>query len=153
VLPLFLLELPALVELVLRSTQLAARKLSAHARAACLLLLLLLLAYKCPIWCSIDVSNPNLHTAAAGLLAALAKAFGCWAAALHPDSTQQQRLRQLSSREWQRQLDYLAHPIGQPVLLWQHLLMHWPGAIMAKRVAQTETLEPAAALGASLLQW
>jgi hypothetical protein len=92
------------------------------------------------------------HTsAAAGLLSALAKAFACWAAALHLDSSQQQRLRQLSNRKRQHQLDQLAHPIGQPVLLWQQLLVQWPGAIMGKRVALTETFEPAAALGASLL--
>jgi hypothetical protein len=62
-----------------------------------------------------------------------------------------QRLQQMPQREQQRQLDLLALPITQAMLLWKQLMTHWPGAVLAKRAALTETLEPVAALGAALL--
>ncbi|WIA15528.1 hypothetical protein OEZ85_002162 [Tetradesmus obliquus] len=102
-------------------------------------------------WCG---GGSTLSTASArriegtGLLPALAKAFTTWAAALHPNSPQQQQMAQLPPREQQQQFNQLAYPLGQPVLLWQHLLMYWPGDVLGKRVALTETLEPAAALEA-----
>lgn len=86
-------------------------------------------------WCG---GGSTLSTASArriegtGLLPALAKAFTTWAAALHPNSPPQQQMAQLPPREQQQQFNQLAYPLGQPVLLWQHLLMYCPGAVLGK---------------------